>query len=187
MTDNPNPADGSETGTDATGVSAERAAEQEFDDAAQKPKQTQTLSEADKYVLEERDRKRDEAIKGNLSDAVKNLHERDELKAVHTDILEGELHRRAASDETFKKHFFDQDKNPDAWKGDLDALAVDMAEKVKPGSNKTTEDLVAANASVRGDSTEAPNGADKNTKSNKEVAEMSDFEFKTYIEEDSRY
>lgn len=178
MTDNPNQADDFDTGSEADGVAErERAAEKEFDKA--QTQKTQTLSEADKYVLEERDRKQAEKLTNKLSDAVKTLQSKDTLKTVHPDILEGALHRKAAADEIFKQHFYDQDKNPSAWKGDLDNLASDLSEKMKP-NDKATEDLAAANASIRGESTETPRPK-SDAKPNSDVDSMSDVEFNNYI------
>lgn len=186
MTDNPTQADDSETGAEADGVSeTERAAEKEFDKA--QTQSTQTLSESDKYVLELKEQRARETEKTKLTAAVKSLQETDGLKAVHPEILEGALHRKAAADPAFKQAFYDQDKNPGAWKGQLDTLAGDVAEKMKP-NDKATEDLEAANASVRGDSTEAPNKDNsKDEKSNAEVEDMSDTAFHSYVHNDSRY
>lgn len=177
MSDNPNQADGSQPGSEADGDSIEQAAEKEFDRG--QAQTTQTLSEADKYVLSLKEKGEQEAVKGKLSDAVKDLQARDGLKSVHPKILEGQLHEKAASDEAFKQHFYDQDKNPAAWKGALDNLAGEVAEFVKPNSDKTTEDLAAANASVRGENInkEAPNSK---IKSNTEFSKMSERQVAAY-------
>lgn len=179
MSDNPNQADGSQPGSEADGDSIEQAAEKEFDRGQAQTKQT--LSEADKYVLSLKEKGEQEAVKGKLSDAVKDLQARPELKSVHPKLLEGQLHEKAASDEAFKQHFYDQDKNPAAWKGALDGLAGEVAEFVKPNSDKTTEDLAAANASVKGDNNnkEAPN---KGIKSNAEFSQMTQRERAAYWE-----
>jgi len=165
--DNPNQADDSQPGSEADGDSIEQAAEKEFDRGQAQTKQAQPkpLTDHDIWV---QGKMQDEMIAA----AVAVLQEAPELKNVDMEDLEGALHVKATKDPNFKKAATDQGKDPGAWKAALEAVRIEqVAKRGAAPKDKATEDLAAANASVKGDNNnkEAPNSK---LKSNEEFGQL---------------
>lgn len=117
----------------------------------------------------------DAAISGAVSDIVKD----DALKGFDPDIIEGFLHVQAYKNPAFKKAFDNRGKNPAAWKKSVDWARGELSKrKANQPDDAITGDIAAAQASVRGMSTTAPERPKH--LSNKDAMSMSDMEWKRY-------
>ena len=96
------------------------------------------------------------------------------------DLVEGQIHKRANVDPTFRNAWMQRHQQPEQWKSLCQAFGREMAGKRKSNVDQSvTDDRAAVAAAVRSQSTkpaEAP-------PSRKDIRKMSDAEFARYKKE----